>query len=109
MKLNVYNKIGTVVKTYTADTYDLMFGTVEDIADAVKIDDLKTGTDAEIMKLVAKFVLTSKDTVKELLKGIFPGITDEELRCTKVKEQALVLKQVISYTFLQLSKATEKN
>ena len=32
MKLNIYEG-GNVSKTYETDTYDLMFGTVEDISD----------------------------------------------------------------------------
>lgn len=102
MILNVYNK-KKIVKTYEADSYDLMFGTVEDVADAIKLDQLKTGSDAEIMQAIATFVLTSKDTVKDLMKDIFDGITDDEIRRTTVKEQAAVLYEVVQFTFRQLS------
>ena len=102
MKLNIYAK-KKVVKTYEADTYDLMFGTVEDVANAVNLDKLKTGSDAEIIKIVAEFVMTSMDTVKDLLKDIFDGITDDELKNTKVSEIAVVIVDVVKFTIAQLN------
>lgn len=108
MKLNIYqNK--KVVKTYTADTYDLLWSVVEDVAGAVNLDELKTGSEAEIMKLVLNLVLKSLGTVKELMKDVFEGITDEELRHTKVKEIAQVLVDVVQYTILQLNLFKSKN
>ena len=104
MYLNIYEK-KKVVKTYEADAYDLTFGVVEDVADAIKLDDLKSGTDAEIIKLAANLVLKSTGTVRELMKDIFEGITDEELRKTKVVEQAGVLVEVVKYTFEQIGKS----
>lgn len=102
MKLNIY-KGKKIEKTYTADTYDLMFGTIEDVAEAVKLDELKTGTDVEIIKMIGNLVLSSMDTVKDLLKDIFEGITDEELKHVKVKEIAAVLLYVVKYTIAQLN------
>lgn len=102
MKLNVYDK-KNIVKTYEAETYDLMFGTVEDVADAVKLDELKTGSDVEIIKMVGNLVLTSMGTVKDLLKDIFEGLTDEEIKQTKVSEIAVVLVDVVKFTVTQLS------
>ena len=55
MKLTIYeNK--KPVKTYTAEAYDLMFGTVEDIADAMNLDNLKTGSDVEIISLAVDLI-----------------------------------------------------
>ena len=108
MKLNIYNK-KQVIKTYTADTYDLMFGTLEDVAEAVHLDDMKTGTDTELLTMTMNFVLHSMDTVKDLVKDIFEGITDEELRNTKVSELADVLLDVIKYTLSQMGKLKTKN
>ena len=108
MKLNIYNK-KQIVKTYEADTYDLMFGTLEDIAEAVHIDDIKTGTDSEILTMAVNTVINSMDTVKDLIKDIFEGITDEELKQTKVSEIAEVLLDVIKYTFTQMGKMSRKN
>lgn len=101
MILNIYeNK--QVVKTYEADTYDLMFGTLEEVTAAVKLDEMKTGSNAEIIKMVGKFVSGSLGTVRGLVKDVFPGITDEELKKTKVSEVAAVLVDVVKYTLEQL-------
>ena len=102
MKLNIYDK-KKIVKTYTADTYDLMFGTMEEVANAVKIDELKTGSEEEILKAVLKLVVGSMGTIKDLMKDIFDGITDEELKGAKVKEMARVLVEVVQYTIAELS------
>lgn len=96
MKLNIYEK-KEVIKTYEADSYDLMFGTVEDVANALNLDDLKTGSDVEIIRMATKLVLTSLETVKDLMKDIFDGLTDEELKKAKVKEMAQVLLEVGKY------------
>lgn len=106
MKLNIYNK-KEVVKTYETDAYDLMFGVVEDVAEAVKLDDLKTGSNAEIIRLVGNLVLNSMGTVKNLLKDIFEGVTDEELKHVKVKDIANVLVEVVQFTILQLDLGTK--
>ena len=102
MKLNIYEK-KRIIKTYEVDTYDLMFGTVEDVANAIDLDSLKTGSDVEIIKMVGKLVMSSMDTVKNLLKDIFDGITDEELKQTKVSEIATVLVDVVKFTIAQLN------
>lgn len=108
MKLNIYDK-KNCVKTYTADTYDLMFGTLEDIAEAINLDDLKEGTDAEIIKMAAQLAINCKDTVRDLMKDIFGGITDEELRNTKVSEIAEVLLEVVKFTLAEMGKMKSKN
>jgi len=109
MKLNIYNK-KEKTKTYEADTYDLMFGTVEDISNLIDLDIIQKGDNAEIVKLVGKVVLNSMDTVKGILKDIFVGITDEELKNTKVAEIIQVAIEVGKYTIEQLKEvAKQKN
>lgn len=103
MKLDIYDK-RRVVKTYEADTYDLMFGVLEDVADAIKLDELKTGSDAEIIRMAGKLVLESMDTVRELLRDMFPGITDEEIRRARVADIAQCLVDVVRFTIRQLSR-----
>lgn len=103
MKLNIYEK-KQIVKTYEVDSYDLMFGVLEDVADAIKLDELKNGTDVEILKMAGNLVLHSMDTVKDLFKDIFEGITDEELKKCKISEMAVVLVDVVKFTLTQLNK-----
>lgn len=102
MKINVYEK-RKIVKTYEVDAYDLPFGILEDVADTIDIDSLKTGSDVEIITLVGKMVIKNKNIVKELLKDIFDGITDEEIRKTTVTEMARVIVDIVTYTIGQLN------
>ena len=102
LKLNIYEK-KNIIKTYTAETYDLMFGICEDVAHAIDIDSLKTGSDTEILKAILKLAMTSMDTIKLLMKDIFDGLTDEEIRKAKIKEMAQVLVDVVKYTISQLN------
>ena len=109
MKLDIYEN-RKIVKTYEAETYDLLWGTVEDIADAINIDSLTNANNLEIIKLVTKLVTTNIGVFKKLLKDIFEGLTDEELRNTKVKQIAQVMIDVVFYTIGQLGKGdNEKN
>lgn len=102
MKINVYEK-RKIVKTYEVDAYDLPFGILEDVADTIDIDSLKTGSDVEIITLVGKMIIKNKNIIKELLKDIFDGITDEELRKTTVTEMARVIVDIVTYTIGQLN------
>ena len=102
MKLNIYEK-KKVVKTYTADSYDLMLGTLEDVANAVKLDDMKTGSNAEILGMAMNLVKNSYSTVIDLIKDVFDGITDEELRKTKVIEIVNVFADIVTVTVQQLN------
>lgn len=108
MKLNIYNG-KTIEKTYEADTYNLKFGTLEDVANAINLDNLQTGSNVEYLKLAVDLVLHSMDTVKGLMKDIFDGITNEELRNCSVKEMALVLVDVVTYTLQELSTGNRGN
>lgn len=105
LRLNIYNG-REVEKTYTAETYDLMFGTVEDLLEVIDLDNLKSGSDVEIIKLVGNVVTKSMGTIKPLLKDIFEGLTDGELRKTKVKEIAGVLIEVVKFSITQIGKGT---
>jgi hypothetical protein len=102
MKLNIYDH-KEVIKTYEADEYELMFGTVEDMIDAAKLDKIESGTDAEIVMAATNLVTTSMDTVKDLLKDVFDGLTDDEIRHTRVSEIVNVIVDVIRYAISQIS------
>ena len=102
MKLNIYDH-KEVIKTYEANEYELMFGTVEDMIDAAKLDKIESGTDAEIVVAATNLVTTSMDTVKDLLKDVFDGLTDDEIRHTRVSEIVNVIVDVIRYAISQIS------
>ncbi|MEG2933978.1 MAG: hypothetical protein RR842_10395, partial [Gordonibacter sp.] len=93
MTLNV-RKGGKVEKTYIAETYDLMWGTMEDVLACVDFETISNTNDANsatLLSAVGKMVMGSMGQVKPLLKDIFPGLTDAEIRCVAVKEIATAL------------------
>lgn len=102
MKLNIYEH-REVVKTYETGAYEIMFGTVEDLIDAANLDKIESGSDAELVVAATALVTNSMGTVKDLLKDIFEGITDEELRHTRVSEIVSVIVEVLMYAIGQIS------
>ena len=56
LKLNIYEK-RKIVKTYTAETYDLMFGTVEDLLDVIDIDNIQAGDRTELLKAIGTYLI----------------------------------------------------
>jgi len=82
IRLNVYGKENKkeVEKTYEVEGYDLLMGTVEDFIKYVDID--KLNDDVEIIKMV----IGCLSQIKPLLLDVFEGITEDELKRTKVKE-----------------------
>lgn len=100
MILNV-RKGGKVEKTYTAETYDLMWGTMEDVLGCVDLDTIANAEDSNntaLISAVAKMAMGSMGQIKPLLKDIFPGLTDAEIRHVPVKEVAATLVNVVLYT-----------
>ena len=102
MKLNIYDH-KEVIKTYEANEYELMFGTVEDMIEAAKLDKIESGTDAEIVMAATSLVTTSMDTVKDLLKDVFDGLTDDEIRNTRVSEIVNVVVDILMYAVSQIT------
>lgn len=103
LKLNIYEK-RKIVKTYTADTYDIMFGTLEDIIGAVDVEKLQgSAGDTEFIAAVAKIITQGFSVFKPLLKDIFDGLTDEELRNTRVKDVVPVILAVLQYAFSEMT------
>ena len=103
LKLNIYEK-KNIVKTYTVETYDLMFGTVEDLLNVIDIDNIQAGDKTELVKAIAKILAHSLDVVKPFLKDVFEGLTDAELRNTKLKEIIDVIANIITYSIEQITK-----
>lgn len=79
LKLDIYDG-KKVVKTYTAQGYDLMVGTVEDVLGVFDFDKLNDETE------VAKLVLRSCLQIKPLVRDIFPDMTDEDYRRVRVAD-----------------------
>lgn len=109
LKLNIYEK-REIVKTYTAETYELMFGTVEDLINTLDLENVDLDDKSSMLQLVSRMVMNGLDIIKPLLKDIFEGLTDEELRHTKVNDIAMVMIEVVKFAVIEMSKgATGKN
>ena len=92
LKLNIYN--GKVIeKTYITDTYDLMYGTIEDVLNVIDLD--KIDKSVELGKMIIRLL----PLIKPFLKDVLDGLTDEELRRTKVKEVKQIFEKIFSYGF----------
>lgn len=102
MKLNIYKNQRDVEKTYEIDSYDIMYGTVEDMLSMFdEIEDLSDNM--QIFKVIQK----NRAKLNDLLKDIFPDLTDDELRRIKLKELVPVFMGL--FTYVKASFGTEKN
>ena len=104
LTLNIYetNK-KDVVKTYTAEGYDLMLGTVEDLMQVIDIDKLDNDT------AVAMMVVKCYKQLVPFIKDIFAGVTDEELKHVKVKEIISLFKDIIAVIIADLGILNQGN
>ena len=95
-----------VVKTYTAETIDFSFGVVEDVLDTLNFEEMKTGNKAEVAAMIVK---CSKQ-LKPFLMDIFPGVTAEEIRNTRIQNLIEVFRGLYLYATGELGAAAgEKN
>ena len=102
LKLNIYNG-KNIEKTYVADEIDIMFGTVEDLLDVIDFDNLNDE------KEVVKVVIKTLNNLKPFLKQIFDGLTDDEIKRTKVKELVPLFVDIVTYTMEELKALMSKN
>lgn len=96
MKLNVYKNQKEIEKTYEVDTYDIMYGTVEDIFEVIEngMDDVMDDENKLLMMIVE-----NRSKLEDLLLDIFSeeGLTKEELRKVKVKEMIPLFIELFAY------------
>lgn len=95
LKLNVYKNNTEIEKTYTAGEYDLMWGTIEDLTSVIDFDNIDDNV------AVGKMILKLLPQLKPILKQIFVGITDDEIKRTKVKELIPIFMDIFKYAFSQ--------
>lgn len=105
LRLNIYEGGSSkhVIKTFRAEGYDLMLGTIEDIMDVIDIDKAQDKTE------LAKMVISGYKKLIPLIKDIFPEITEEELRKVKVKELIPLFVDVVKNIASDLQLLQTKN
>lgn len=102
MILNIYKNQREIEKTYEIDNYDLMYGTVEDVLSV--FDDVEDLSDnMQIFKVIQK----NRQKLTDLLKDIFPDLTDDEVRRIKLKELIPLFMNL--FVYVQRSFGVEKN
>ena len=104
LKLPIYDG-KKVVKTYTTNTFDCSFGIVEDILDAVDLDSINTKADFGLA------VLKCSKQLKPFLLDLFPDMTEQELRKTRIQDVIQIFKTLYIYATGEISAAAgdEKN
>lgn len=105
LKLNIYSADNTneIEKTYTAESFDLMFGVAEDFLQIIGIDTLKTRQE------IATTIVRALNSLKPMLKDVFAGVTDDELRRTKVKELLPLYVEIFDYILSDMEDLMPKN
>lgn len=102
LKINVYTG-RKVEKTYTAQDYDIMYGTVEDLLDLLDLEALTNTSDKDGMLAAASRLLNSRaDVINPLLMDIFEGLTSEELRRVKAREVIEVIVGLSGFSLEQV-------
>lgn len=90
--LKIYDDKGkNIIKTYESSPYDLMFGTVMSLMDLVKVEELNN--QMELLKIIHN----AWNEIKEVLSGVFPGVTDEEWKHVKVKELLPIIVEIAKF------------
>lgn len=104
LKLPIYDG-ANIVKTYTVETINFSFGVVEDILNALNVEEMKTGDNKEIAVMIIK---CSKQ-LKPFLMDLFEGVTAEEIRHTKIQDLIIVFRGLYQYATGEIMNATAKN
>lgn len=105
MKLNIYANQRDIEKTYEADAYDLMYGTVEDILDVLDGVTMKDATNEDFIRVISE----NRDKLNELLFDIFPDLQESDLRKIKVKELIPLFIELFSFVKDSLTSSKAKN
>ncbi len=109
LTLNICDKNdkSKIVKSYKAETVDFSFGVVEDVLNILDFDNMKTGNNKEIAVMVVK----AAGQLKPVLKDLFLGVTDEEIRCVQISNLITIFRGLVQYATQELDALTgdEKN
>lgn len=105
LKLNVYSETdrSKVEKTYEAETVDIFWGTIEDITEKIDVNVLDFQKGKETMIEVGKTVVKLIPSIKPVLKDVFIGLTDEELRNCKASDMGKVFIEIVRYAYEQMT------
>lgn len=95
MKLNIYQG-KNVIKTYETDDFDLTYGVIEDVIEIIDGKDLENKND------LINVAIDSFHLLRPLLKEVFDGLTDDELRTVKIRELIVIIVELIKASVANL-------
>lgn len=101
--LKVYDDNGNIVKTCESRTYDLMFGTVMNLMDLLKIEDM----DNQLEML--KTIYTAWDDIKNVLSEVFPDASDDDWKHVKVKELLPIILDIAKFSVTEMFSIPKDN
>lgn len=95
--LKIYDDAGkNVVKSYESTTYDLMFGTVMNLMELLKIEDMDNQME------MLKTIYNAWDEIKTVLSGVFPDVTDDDWKHVKVKELLPIILDIAKFSVTEM-------
>lgn len=108
LKLPIRNK-GKVVKTYTANTYDIEMGICENLIKLIEIEKLVDNDGNLRVGEIIKIVVKNYEQFKELIHDIFPEMTEEEFTHISIFDIKDFLVNLGIDVYKRLFNFTEKN
>lgn len=101
LRLPIYRN-GVIEKTYEVENFRVPYGVIQDVLHLVEVDKLNDEM------AVAGMLLEAFDLVDPLLKDLFPGLTDDELRHADFVDIGMVFTGIARYAVEKLSRGLKK-
>lgn len=101
LKLPIYDN-KKIVKTYTTNTIDFSFGVVEDVLNALDLENINNKSDLGFA------VMRCSKQLKPFLMDLFEGVTADEIRKTRMKDIINIFKDLYVYATVELVGAVGK-
>ena len=92
IELKTYKSQNEVEKVFRVEEFDLMLGSIEDVLEL--FDEIEETSD---MGAIATAVIKNRGILYNLVLGIFPDMTREDLKKIKVRELLPFFLQVLDY------------
>ncbi len=92
-KLNIYDDAGQVVKTYTADKFDVKLKTINTAVSIIKPDEYDPGN----TMMLGFRLMAAWNQVVPMLIDMFPGLTSDEAENAKLSDVIEIAVQLFRY------------
>ena len=96
LTLTIKDKKGEVIKTVEAQTFDIYFGTIDNLMGLLDLDE-----ETSSFELLKKVSTAWKELIN-ILSDIFPDMEKEDWQYVKVNDLIPILLQIVGYTFSEM-------